>query len=248
MKISADAKFLIDVVKKAAKLINNDLIIKAKDDFGDLVTNFDTAIEKFIISKINEKYPDFDIVSEEFNSKNHITENCFVIDPIDGTVNFANGLPFFGIQVACVRNFKPCAAAIYLPKFKELYYADENGAFLNGKQLHLSTKITKSAPYIIDGKRRLGCMIKAKAVVPNPRCFDSSCFSFACMAKGQIAAVATTQGDIDLVWDYLPGEFIVTQAGATLTLGNKIHISSVNPELTKPLLEICEYREEKSAK
>ena len=54
-------KFLINIVKKSAKLISNDLKISAKGEKGDLVTNFDFSIEKFLIDKISKKYPDFEL-------------------------------------------------------------------------------------------------------------------------------------------------------------------------------------------
>ena len=57
--MSEDLKFLIDVVKNASLLINDELEVRAKDDKGDLVTNFDYAIENYIIERIQEKYPNF---------------------------------------------------------------------------------------------------------------------------------------------------------------------------------------------
>ena len=74
-----DTKFLIEIVKQALNLITQEFEVKAKDNKGDLVTNFDYEIEKFIIDKIKQNYPQFDIVSEEFNSQNGLTKNCFVI-------------------------------------------------------------------------------------------------------------------------------------------------------------------------
>lgn len=121
--MNKDLEFLIDLVKSASLLINDDFEIKAKGNNGDLVTNFDFEIEKFIIEKINKIYPDFSIVSEEYNSENDLTDNCFTIDRIDGTINFTNNIPLWGIQVACIRNKKTCAAVIYLPKINELFYA-----------------------------------------------------------------------------------------------------------------------------
>ena len=110
--MSEDLKFLIDVVRSASLLINDELEVKAKDDKGDLVTNFDFAIENYITGRIKEKYPDCSIISEEYNNNNELTEICFTIDPIDGTINFANGIPLWGIQVACIRDNKTCAAVI----------------------------------------------------------------------------------------------------------------------------------------
>ena len=104
--MNKDTRFLIDLVKNANKLITDEFEVKAKGNDGDLVTNFDLEIENYMIEQIKENYPDFTIVSEEYNSDNNLTENCFTIDPIDGTINFANRLPLWGIQVACIRNGK----------------------------------------------------------------------------------------------------------------------------------------------
>ena len=76
--MSKDLDFLIDLVKKANELITDDLIIKAKDNEGDLVTNFDYEIEKYMIERIKEKYPGFTIVSEEFNENNKLTDNGYL--------------------------------------------------------------------------------------------------------------------------------------------------------------------------
>lgn len=91
--MSKDVEFLIDLVKRADLLINDDIYIKAKGEEGDLVTNFDYEIEEYMIKKIKSSYPNFQIISEELNENEKLTENCFTIDPIDGTINFANGIP-----------------------------------------------------------------------------------------------------------------------------------------------------------
>ena len=150
--MSSELKFLIELVKGASLLIDDEFEVKAKDDNGDLVTNFDYEIEKYIIDKIKEKYPNFSIVSEEYNNKEGLADNCFTIDPIDGTINFAHNIPLWGIQVACIKNKKTCAAVIYLPKLDELYYADENGAFLNEKSI---SQIVSSGEFISKQKAKI---------------------------------------------------------------------------------------------
>ena len=122
--MSDDLLYLIDVAKEASKLITSDFEVKAKGDKGDLVTNFDLEVEDFIITKLKDKYPNFDVVSEEYNSEQALTENCFVVDPIDGTINFANNIPIWAIQVAMIKNNEVTAAVIYSPKLDELYCAD----------------------------------------------------------------------------------------------------------------------------
>ena len=136
--MTKELEFMIRIVKEAAMIITEEFEVKAKGDNGDLVTNFDYEVEQFIIDSIKKEYPNFNIVSEEFNKNEGLTENCFTIDPIDGTINFAHNVPLWAIQVACIKNGKTCAAVIYLPKLNELYYADENGAFLNNKKLSVN--------------------------------------------------------------------------------------------------------------
>lgn len=128
--MKTESQFLRDVVKKANNLSTQKFDTINKGGENDLVTNLDLEIERFLIDEIKKQYPNFDIVSEEFNTNNKITENCFVIDPIDGTINFANNLPLWGIQVACIKNGKTIASVISLPRINEFYYADETGAYL----------------------------------------------------------------------------------------------------------------------
>ncbi|MBO4880642.1 MAG: hypothetical protein J5555_03070, partial [Firmicutes bacterium] len=142
--MTEDLLFLIDAVKEAAAMITDDFEVNAKDDDGDLVTNFDYEIEKCLIDKLRSRYPGFSIVSEEYNADEALTDDCFTIDPIDGTVNFANRIPLWGIQIACIRDGKPCASVIFLPKMDELYCADETGAFLNGERIRVNGKDLKN--------------------------------------------------------------------------------------------------------
>lgn len=126
--------FLKKTVLEANKISNNPFKVRNKNSENDLVTNLDLEIEKFLIDEIGKEYPNFDIVSEEYNTNNQITDNCFIIDPIDGTINFANNLPLWGIQVACVKNGKTIVSVISLPRINEFYYADETGAYLNDEK------------------------------------------------------------------------------------------------------------------
>ena len=232
--MSEDLKFLIDVVKSASLLINDELEVKAKDDKGDLVTNFDYEIENYIIERIKGKYPDFSIISEEYNSKNKLTENCFTIDPIDGTINFANGIPLWGIQVACIRNFKTCSAVIYLPKLNELYYADENGAFMNDKPILVNQTGVDKGIYTIEGPGKFVLHDKMISTNRNTRDFWSSAVCFAWVASGKISAVTFAW---DTLWDYVPGQYLVEKAGGCIYNNKKIHIAANSKEFLNLLKE-----------
>lgn len=129
-----EGKFIQRIVREAEKLLSRDFAVYAKGSEGDLVTDVDYLVERFLIEKIQAEYPDFAIISEEFNADTELSDNCFIIDPIDGTKNFANGLPLWGIQVACRKNGQTIASVISMPALKEFYFADESGAYLNGRE------------------------------------------------------------------------------------------------------------------
>lgn len=230
--MSEELKFLIDIVKNSSFLINDEFEVKAKDDKGDLVTNFDYEIEKYMIEKIKEAYPEFSIVSEEFNSKKELENNCFTIDPIDGTINFAHNIPLWGIQVACIKNGKTCAAVIYLPKFDELYYADETGAFLNGKQISVNNFYIDKGLYTIEGPNKLLGQVKMRKISRHSRDFYCSAVNFAYVACGKISA---TNFVWDTPWDYIPGQYIVKQAGGVIYNDTRIHIAANNEEFLQVL-------------
>jgi myo-inositol-1(or 4)-monophosphatase len=231
--MSSELKFLIELVKKASLLINEEFEVKAKDDKGDLVTNFDYEIEKYIIDKIKESYPEFSIVSEEYNSKQVLTDNCFIIDPIDGTINFAHNIPLWGIQVACIKNKKTCAAVIYLPKLNEFYYADENGAFLNNQPIFVNKLDVKKGLYTVEGPGKILGQVKMKELSPHSRDFYSAAVNFAWVASGKLSATSFVW---DTVWDYIPGQFIVQKAGGVIYNDTKMHIAANNEEFLQIMI------------
>ena len=233
--MNKELKFLIDTVKEASKLITEEFEVKAKDNKGDLVTNFDYEVEQFIINEIKREYPNYTIVSEEFNSNKELTDNCFTIDPIDGTINFANNIPLWGIQVACVKNSKTIAAVIYLVKLNELYYADETGAYLNGNKIEVNSLEDKNAIYVVEGPGKFDANVYQEKSSRNKRDLWSSSVDFAWTACGRISAVNLIG---NTAWDYVPGQFIVKQAGGVIYNDEKNHIAANNKKMLENM-KIC---------
>lgn len=225
--MSEDLKFLIDVVKGASLLIKDEFEINAKGNNGDLVTNFDFEIEKYIIDKIKQNYPDFSVVSEEYNSEKELTDNCFTVDPIDGTINFAHNIPLWGIQVACIRDKKTCAAVIYIPKMNELFYADKNGAYLNDEPIKVNSFDSKKGVYSVEGPNRLPGQVKMKQINPHCRDFFCASINYAWVACGRLSATIFRK---DSLWDYVPGQYIVEKAGGVIYNDNGAHIAANNSE------------------
>lgn len=222
-------EFLKQIVMDASKIITDDFEVNAKGSRNDLVTTFDFAVEKYLIEQINKHYPTFTIVSEEYNNENQESENCFIIDPIDGTINFANKIPFWGIQVACKVNGEICAAVIYLPRINELFWADKTGAYLNDKKISVSKYSNlKNAVYSLNGKNSNLVEEKIKNKLYSKRLFGACCISFAYVACGRIHAEYFGN---NTPWDYEPGIYIAKQAGAFIINKNNVHVACSTEEL-----------------
>lgn len=225
--MSKYSQFLKRIVSEAGKLTLQSFETFSKGGENDLVTNLDLEIEKFLINEIKKEYPEFDIVSEEFNTNNEVTKNCFIIDPIDGTINFANKLPLWGIQIACVKDGETIASVINFPRINELYYADETGAYLNDKKLSVNEVPLKNTLYSIDGNNNLPCMQRMRKYSSNRRNFGAVCVSMAFVASGRIHGAVFRS---DKPWDYEPGLFISKMAGASIKSIDGFHAAAMNKE------------------
>ncbi len=131
---------------------NNDFEIKFKAK-NDLVTNADVASEKNIIGIIKEAYPDDQILAEESAQGDILTDQrTWIIDPIDGTTNFAHGFPVYCISIALWEAKKPKVGLVYEVANKEMFWATENGgAWLNGEKITISDNTDPSQALIATG-------------------------------------------------------------------------------------------------
>ena len=109
---------------------------------GDFVTSADKRTEKILIDELQKAHPNYGIVTEEsgmINKKN--LENRWIIDPIDGTMNFLNGVPQFAISVAYEENSEVVSGVIFNPITNEMFCAEKgNGAYLNNSRIRVSNK------------------------------------------------------------------------------------------------------------
>ncbi|MBP7251801.1 MAG: inositol monophosphatase, partial [Aliarcobacter sp.] len=135
-------KKLIQIIKKAGKILkkgyysNKDVNFKAKKD---LVTKYDLAVENYLKKEFSKYFKEFNLIAEE--SDNSLVEfgNSIIIDPIDGTTNFVNGVPHTAISVGVYKDKKPYIGVVYNPILDELYFSKhKKGAFLNGKKIKVS--------------------------------------------------------------------------------------------------------------
>lgn len=146
MKRSAYATVALRAAKKSGLLIKksvgkiSEVSYKGRDN---IVTDVDKASEKLIIGIIRRAFPGHSILSEESSPLDSGSRYKWVIDPIDGTTNFAHAFPFFCVSIALEYDGRPILGVVYDPMREEVFFAERGkGAELNGKRIVVS-KVTK---------------------------------------------------------------------------------------------------------
>lgn len=126
--------------------------VKSKDGRNDLVTEADHASEMLIMSIIHESFPDHYILTEESGDLASSSPYKWIIDPIDGTVNFANGIPFSCVSIAVEKNGEMILGVVYNPFIEEFFFAEKGqGASLNGKKISVSKKVSVQNSLLVTG-------------------------------------------------------------------------------------------------
>lgn len=133
--------------KELQRFFNGTFKISNKEGINNLVTEADHAAEKAIIEVIKTEFPDHDILSEEagevfaLDTTSNNSDYKWIIDPIDGTVNFANGIPICCVSIALEHNGTMILGAVYNPNLNEFFLAEKGrGATLNGNKISVSSK------------------------------------------------------------------------------------------------------------
>ena len=120
---------------------NSDFRVDNKEGINNLVTEVDHASEKLIMGIIAENFPDHFILSEEIGEVKTASPFKWIIDPIDGTVNYANGIPICCVSIGLEKDGIMHMGCIFNPFLDELYFAEKGkGATLNEKPIHVSRK------------------------------------------------------------------------------------------------------------
>jgi myo-inositol-1(or 4)-monophosphatase len=145
--------FIISLIKEAGQKLFEvrDAHIETSTKNGDerdLVTNVDIEVNTFVVSKIQEAYPDDKIYTEEDGGEG--VGNFWSIDPIDGTSNFARGLPHYAVVISYLEKREPIVGAIFNPVTRELFSFEKGkGAFLNGNTIKTTSVTTIKDSYVL---------------------------------------------------------------------------------------------------
>jgi len=127
--------------KELTRFFNGSFTVQSKATINDLVTEADHASEKAIFKVIQDNHPDHFILSEETGELAKESPIKWIIDPIDGTINFANGIPICCVSIGVEENGVMIMGAVYNPFMNELFFAERGkGATLNDKKISVSDK------------------------------------------------------------------------------------------------------------
>lgn len=200
------------------------LAMRTKSNAYDVVTAADKASELFIVDAIREKFPDHSILSEEGGDVglNHSSEWQWVIDPLDGTTNFSQGLPIFSVSIALRHKDRTIVGVVYAPYLNELFHATRGGgAFLNGHAIKCSGKtvweesvLATGMPYDKDRNpdNNLDNISRIAPCVRGVRRLGSAALDLSYVAAGFFDGY----WELNLnLWDVAAGMLIASEAGAS---------------------------------
>ncbi|MCC6456472.1 MAG: inositol monophosphatase [Caldilineaceae bacterium] len=211
----------LDALLSTARRIVNDArhlllqgygrVTAARKSDGSLVTETDHAADQFITTQLVAAYPDHAILSEERNTQyDPSADFTWVIDPLDGTTNFARGIPIWGVSVALLFKGLPLLGLLDFPLLHEVYEASyQRGAILNGRAL-----ATAADSYTTDQHFLMLCTRTPRRYTIDtplkPRILGSAAYHIASVANGSaLAGIEATPK----LWDLAAALLILKEAG-----------------------------------
>ncbi len=257
--ISANLNVIIKACEKASKSLIRDfgeienlqVSIKGPSDF---VSSADKKVEKTLIRELEKARPDYSFLSEEIGKIDKKNKNYkWIIDPIDGTLNFLHGIPHFAISVALEKEKEIVCGAIYDPIKDELFFAEKNqGAFLNNQKIRVSKRKTIKDCMLLTGgpssksnnkQISLQEYEKISNTITSPlRKMGSAALDMAYIAAGR--ADGFFQRNLNY-WDVAAGLIIVREAGGIISdfsgtkeFVEKKNIIATNSYINKDLVNL----------
>jgi len=238
--ISANLNIMIKASEKASKILIRDFgeienLQVSKKGPTDFVTNSDLKAEKIILDELTKARPNYSIICEENGvKKNRDKNNTWIIDPIDGTINFLHGIPHFAISIALKSKDEILSGLIFDPIKNEMFFAEKNnGAFYNNQRIRVSKKNQINNCLFATGGN-----IEKELNLPF-RKSGCAALDMAYVAAGRYDGYF--QNNLNL-WDVAAGIILIKEAGGVINeidlLNNKnIKVIASSPDINQKLLE-----------
>jgi myo-inositol-1(or 4)-monophosphatase len=223
MKYRKELELLKGITKNIYSLSQTLDISSSFKGEQDIVTTTDLYIEKELIKKIKEDFPSDSFHTEEFNSKTLVQGRTWIIDPIDGTSNYASKLELYCIQIALFDEGDIVLSYIYVPEFEKEYYAIKGyGAYKNGIKYNVDSYKTKTN-FLIS---MVGITIRDKDKTYYKKIIDYAMenkYKLRMLGSIGVELSYMSEGIFDLfytnvtnIWDLYPGILLLKEAGAIL--------------------------------
>lgn len=223
------------------------LSIKTKSNIFDIVTAADKACEQYFQDQLTIHYPDHDMLGEETGIHEKGSDYCWVIDPLDGTTNFSQGLPIFCVSIGLQYKKETIIGVVYAPYLNELYTTIKGeGAYRNGQKLKVSDKTELSRSVIATGfpydhgtnpDNNSANIVHILPKVRGIRRMGSAAYDLCCVAAGNLGWLLGIKSNLGM---FAAGILLVEEAqGKVISFRNNRGISIIagNSDITLLLKE-----------
>lgn len=214
------------------------LVVENKEGVNNLVTEADHASEKAIFEVVRKSFPGHFILSEESGEMIQDSEYKWIIDPIDGTINFANGLPICCVSIGVEKKGEMILGAVYNPIINEFFFAEKGkGAYLNDERIHVSDQnlVEKSClvtgfpyTYLDSPNGPLQCFERFIRRGIAVRRLGSAAIDLCWVAAGRFDGFYEHKLN---AWDSAAGFLMVEEAGGKVTDFKGDHYSPYQPHI-----------------
>ena len=245
----------IDKLKDITDKAFNEYMVKGVKKFShksanDLLTDTDLKMDEYIKKQLKLEFPDCNLLTEESETDTKMVGYTFVVDPIDGTCNFKNGIKLCGIQIALFKDLECVLSIINLPYLNEFYYALlGQGAYLNGEKLVVDKdfscqdgilELSDFYPkHSLELTTQFNVVQSLQSTFLKTRLFGAAAIDFTNMATNKTQAYICYYYHI---WDIAPGLLIATESGCVFSglnkeyeYGDKVLLIANNIEILKKL-------------
>ena len=226
ISISSNLNIMIKAAEKASKSIIRDFgeiekLQVSKKGPNDFVTKTDKNVEKILVEELSKTKKNYSFLSEEIGKiNNKDKENIWIIDPIDGTINFLHGIPHFAISIALQTDGQIISGLIFDPIKDEMYYSEKNkGSYLNNQRLRVSKR--SSLDDCLFSSNHEG----VKFSNLNMRYSGCAALDLAYVASGRLDGYFHNKINI---WDIAAGALMIEEAGGIVNDLNKFNINNIN--------------------
>ena len=232
--ISPNLNLMIKACEKASKVIIRDFgevenLQVSKKGPKDFVTKTDKRVEKILVEELSKSKKNYSFITEETGKILNKNRDIFwLIDPIDGTINFLHGIPHFAISVALQINKEIIIGLIFDPIKNEIFYAEKNnGSYINNNRIRVSKKSNINECLFASNNDGV------KSIYPRLNTRNTGCAALDLAYVGCGRFDGYFHNNIN-IWDIAAGKIIIEEAGGRVNDINKFNINKINIRAGNP--------------